>query len=60
LDSDDFQSKQPEIGKDAIKKLLDAIDTHIRQPVRELDKPFYLPVEQVFSISGTKNTNMPP
>lgn len=47
-----LEGKNPELGKDAIKKLLAAIDTHIRQPVRELDKPFYLPIEQVFSISG--------
>lgn len=46
------QNKEPQIGKEAIKKLLAAVDVHIPQPVRELDKPFYLPIEQVFSISG--------
>jgi len=35
-----------------IWKLLDAVDTYIPEPVREIDKPFLLPVEDVFSISG--------
>jgi len=47
-----LEGKEPQIGKDAIKKLLAAIDSYIPQPVRDLDKPFYLPIEQVFSISG--------
>ena len=41
-----------EIGKDAIFKLLEACDTFIPTPVRELDKPFLMPVEDVFSIPG--------
>jgi len=41
------------MGSEAVKKLLAAVDTYIPQPLRELDKPFYLPVEQVFSIAGT-------
>jgi len=36
----------------AIWKLLDAVDTFIPEPVREIDKPFLLPVEDVFTISG--------
>ncbi len=36
----------------AIEDLLDAIDTHIPTPERDLDKPFLMPVEDVFSISG--------
>jgi len=40
------------MGVEAVKKLLAAVDSHIPQPVRDLDKPFYLPVEQVFSIAG--------
>jgi len=40
------------LGAESVKKLLDAVDSHIPLPVRELDKPFYLPVEQVFSIAG--------
>jgi len=35
-----------------IKELLDAIDSYIPQPAREVDKPFLLPVEDVFTISG--------
>ena len=33
-------------------KLMDAVDTYIPEPVREIDKPFLMPVEGVFSISG--------
>jgi elongation factor Tu len=41
-------------GPDAecIAQLMDAIDTYIPQPVREVDKPFLMPVEDVFSITG--------
>src|SRR5437016_10360167 len=39
-------------GKEAILKLLDAMDTYIPEPVRETDKPFLMPVEDVFSIAG--------
>ena len=41
-----------EIGKNSILKLMEAVDTFIPQPPRELDKPFLMPVEDVFSISG--------
>ena len=37
---------------DKIQELYDALDTFIPQPVREIDKPFLLPVEDVFSITG--------
>ncbi len=37
---------------EAIKKLMDAIDDHIKTPEREVDKPFLMPIEDVFSISG--------
>ncbi|XP_066153107.1 elongation factor Tu-like [Euwallacea fornicatus] len=47
-----LEGKQPEIGKDAILKLLAAIDEHIPTPVRELDKPFLLPIENTYSIPG--------
>jgi len=40
------------MGTESVRKLLAAVDSHIQQPVRDLDKPFYLPVEQVFSIAG--------
>jgi elongation factor Tu len=41
-----------EIGTQSIQRLLDALDTYIPNPVREIDKPFIMPVESVFSISG--------
>ena len=47
-----LEDKKPEIGRDSIIKLLEAVDEHIPTPARELDKPFLLPIEDVFSISG--------
>ncbi len=41
-----------ELGSQAIMKLLDAVDAYIPTPVRDLDKPFLMSVEDVFSISG--------
>jgi elongation factor Tu len=41
-----------ELGSQAIQKLMDAVDSYIPQPKREVDKPFLMPVEDVFSISG--------
>jgi elongation factor Tu len=41
-----------EIGVPSINRLLDALDSYVPQPVRALDKPFLLPIEDVFSISG--------
>ncbi len=41
-----------EIGSQAIDKLLQALDESIPEPVREINKPFLMPVEGVFSISG--------
>jgi elongation factor Tu len=43
---------QPELGEQAVLKLMEAVDAYIPQPVREVDKPFLMPVEDVFSISG--------
>jgi elongation factor Tu len=39
-------------GVESLKKLLDALDSHIPQPQRITDKPFLMPIEDVFSISG--------
>lgn len=47
-----LEGKSPEIGAEAINKLLDEVDSYIPTPVRELDKPFLLPVESVHSIPG--------
>jgi len=41
-----------ELGESAIIKLSEALDSYIPQPVREIDKPFLMPIEDVFSISG--------
>ncbi len=41
-----------EIGVPSIMKLLDAIDTYIPTPERAIDKPFLMPIEDVFTISG--------
>jgi elongation factor Tu len=47
-----IEGKKPELGKDSILKLMDAVDANIPQPDRPKDKPFLMPVEDVFSISG--------
>lgn len=41
-----------EIGEQAVLKLMEAVDSFIPQPQRELDKPFLMPVEDVFTITG--------
>ena len=46
------EEKDEAIGKNSILELLKAIDEHIPQPTRPKDKPFLMPVEDVFSISG--------
>jgi elongation factor Tu len=46
------EGKDDEIGKNAILELMKAVDTFIPQPDRPKDKPFLMPVEDVFSISG--------
>ena len=47
-----LEGKNDEIGKQSIKNLMDAVDAHIPQPDRPKDKPFLMPIEDVFSISG--------
>ncbi|XP_018326229.1 uncharacterized protein LOC108737688 [Agrilus planipennis] len=47
-----LEGKNEEIGSKAVLKLLDAVDSYIPTPVRELDKPFLLPVEHAYSIPG--------
>ncbi len=42
----------PEIGEASIRALIEAVDTYIPTPVRPVDQPFLMPVEDVFSISG--------
>ncbi|MCE2926980.1 MAG: elongation factor Tu, partial [Rickettsiales bacterium] len=47
-----LEDKNPALGKDAILKLMEAVDATIPQPERPMDKPFAMPIEDVFSISG--------
>ncbi|MBI28446.1 MAG: elongation factor Tu [Pelagibacteraceae bacterium] len=47
-----IEGKDDEIGKNSILELMKAVDEHIPQPDRPKDKPFLMPVEDVFSISG--------
>jgi elongation factor Tu len=47
-----LEDKNPELGNDAILKLMAAVDEYIPQPVRATDRPFLMPIEDVFSISG--------
>ena len=47
-----LKGTEPAIGKDKIVELMKAIDEYIPEPARALDKPFSMPVEDVFSIQG--------
>ena len=47
-----LEDKTPEIGHDAILKLMEAVDSYIPQPERPVNLPFLMPIEDVFSISG--------
>ncbi len=47
-----LEGTKPEIGHDAILKLMAAVDSYIPQPDRPKDQPFLMPIEDVFSISG--------
>jgi elongation factor Tu len=47
-----LEDKTPEIGENAILELMAAVDSYIPQPERAIDRPFLMPVEDVFSISG--------
>jgi len=46
------EGRDDEIGKNSILELMKAVDEHIPQPAREVDKPFLMAVEDVFSITG--------
>ncbi|MBE7219563.1 MAG: elongation factor Tu [Caulobacteraceae bacterium] len=46
------EGKTPEIGEQAVLKLMETVDAYIPQPERPIDQPFLMPVEDVFSISG--------
>jgi len=47
-----LEGEESELGVQSIMRLVDALDSYIPEPVREIDKPFLMPVEGVFSIAG--------
>ncbi len=47
-----LEDDQSEIGTQSIQKLMDAVDSYIPTPQRDTEKPFLMPIEDVFSISG--------
>jgi elongation factor Tu len=47
-----LEGRDDNIGKDSIIALIEAVDSYIPQPDRPVDKPFLMPIEDVFSISG--------
>jgi len=47
-----LEGDQSAIGVPSIQKLVDAMDSYFPEPKRDIDKPFLLPIEDVFSISG--------
>ncbi|HUA78534.1 MAG TPA: elongation factor Tu [Acetobacteraceae bacterium] len=47
-----LEDREPELGEQSILKLMEAVDAYIPQPDRPKDRPFLMPIEDVFSISG--------
>ncbi|MDG2119157.1 MAG: elongation factor Tu [Gammaproteobacteria bacterium] len=47
-----LEGDQSEIGAPAVLKLVETLDSYIPEPVRDIEKPFLMPIEDVFSISG--------
>src|SRR5512136_1726319 len=47
-----LEGEKSELGEDSIYRLMEAVDSYIPEPERAVDKPFLMPVEDVFSISG--------
>jgi elongation factor Tu len=47
-----LEGTKPELGHDSILELMKAVDSYIPQPERATDRPFLMPIEDVFSISG--------
>jgi elongation factor Tu len=47
-----LEGKQPELGHESVLALMRAVDDYIPQPERPKDRPFLMPIEDVFSISG--------
>lgn len=55
-----LEQRDPELGVKSVQKLLDAVDTYIPVPTRDLEKPFLLPVESVYSIPGEARAYLHP
>jgi elongation factor Tu len=47
-----LEGREPEVGQKSIEALMDAVDSYIPQPERAKDRPFLMPIEDVFTISG--------
>jgi elongation factor Tu len=47
-----LEDREPKLGREAILELMRSVDAYIPQPERPKDKPFLMPIEDVFSISG--------
>ena len=47
-----LEDREPALGEDAINELMTQVDAYIPQPERPKDRPFLMPIEDVFSISG--------
>jgi elongation factor Tu len=47
-----LEGRDPEIGENSIRALMEAVDSYIPTPARPIDQPFLMPIEDVFSISG--------
>jgi elongation factor Tu len=47
-----LEGRDPEMGQKSIEELMDAVDSYIPQPERAKDRPFLMPIEDVFTISG--------
>ncbi|HHJ4328651.1 TPA: GTP-binding protein, partial [Klebsiella pneumoniae] len=47
-----LEGDESEIGAPAVRKLVETLDAYIPEPVRAIDMPFLMPIEDVFSISG--------
>ena len=47
-----LEGEKSELGEDSVNRLMDAVDAYIPDPERAIDRPFLMPVEDVFSISG--------
>ena len=47
-----LENRNPEVGVSKVQELLDAVDGYVPTPVRDLDKPFKMPIDSIFSIVG--------